>query len=819
MKYDIATKTVELDVSELCLVNFEDCNYEADICRDENGTSERTERCANGLSVSAEVKIKGQRIKLTGFAHSVLKSGKSIKVNCVKSISRNELQKKPSRNIHAYAKCCAYLACLQENLDNAEVCTLLRCDENQQSKTYVRKTSFSELDGFVKGLLSGAELHINQIVRREEYVRASALTLNFPYKEIREGQDEMMRNVATAINKKCRMFAQAPTGIGKTISALYPAVRAFGKGQCDKIFYFTAKTETAREAYSAASRLYSAGARLRTIVLSSKDNMCCSARAKINGHRDARYCNECDCIYKKNYKERAEKAIKELLEKQNGFYASVVSSVALKYGVCPYELSLDVSEFCDIIICDYNYILDPFVRLKRYFCGERRFGEYVFLFDEAHNLADRTRTIYSASISQSTVKEVYEAVRVGAVELSESFSEIIEIMRKAKALCKENRHTDSLGNKTGYYISRELPSFFSPVLNNFSVKLENWLKRNKNSEIYETVDGVYSEVRKFVGILDYYDDKFMTYIELFNTKLTLSLNCMDPSDILDDILSYGRSTVMFSATLTPLSYFCELLGGGKKSLCIDLPSPYEQENLCVVTVDGVSTRFDDREKSYKKIASCIAAAVSPKAGNYIVYFPSYDYLEKVYEVFSKKYPGVRTVVQHKGMNRTQHAEFIESFKDDENKMRIGFCVLGGSFSEGVDLPGNRLIGSIVVGVGLPGFSSYRNIMRDYFENRYENGFEYAYTYPGMNNVLQAAGRVIRHEKDKGIVVLIDDRYSTPTYRNLFPKHWSHMLCVHAASELAETVGNFWNKKQSETICKFQTENLQKHRDKIDKTGD
>ena len=334
---------------------------------------------------------------------------------------------------------------------------------------------------------------------------------------------------------------------------------------------------------------------------------------------------------------------------------------------------------------------------------------------------------------------------MGAVELSVNFSDILEAMKKAKKLCKENRHTDSQGTETGYYISRVNPESFAEAARAFDKALERWIKYNKDSALYEVIDAIYSEVRKFVGILEYYDDKFMTYIELVGEELTVSLNCIDPSDILDGILSLGRASVMFSATLAPLSYFCDLLGGGKRPLCLELASPYDQKNLCVAAVDSVSTRFEDREKSYKKIATCIAAAVSPKAGNYIVYFPSYGYLEKVHEAFVKRYPKVRTIVQKKGMSRSKHIEFIESFKDDENKMRIGFCVLGGSFSEGVDLPGNRLIGSIIVGVGLPGFSSERNIMRDYFENRHENGFEYAYTYPGMNNVLQAAGRVIRRE--------------------------------------------------------------------------
>jgi Rad3-related DNA helicase len=380
-------------------------------------------------------------------------------------------------------------------------------------------------------------------------------------------------------------------------------------------------------------------------------------------------------------------------------------------------------------------------------------------------------------------------------ELKDGFGAMAECMSEAKKLCGDNRRVEADGTESGYYISRNNPDFIADSAREFGSVLEKWIKRNKDSDFYDAVNNVYSSIRKFVNILNYYDDKFMTYVEMIRGNVTLSLNCIDPSDILDGILGIGRASVMFSATLAPLSYFCDLLGGGKKPMCVDLASPYDSGNLCLAAVDTLSTRFEDRERSYKKIATCIAAAVSPKAGNYIAYFPSYGYLEKVYEAFVKKYPKVKTIVQKKGMSRAQHEEFINSFKDDENKLRIGFCVLGGSFSEGVDLPGNRLIGSIIVGVGLPGFSSERNIMRDYFENRYENGFEYAYTYPGMNNVLQAAGRVIRREDDKGIVVLIDDRYAEPKYRSLFPKHWSHMLYAGDAASLAEIIRRFWNREK------------------------
>lgn len=793
MRYNTQTQSVELSVAELCLLSCGVGEYTSSAV-DKDAVAVMTEKCDGYnplLSVVKTFCFLAKSIKLSGEVGGIFEGRDGVRVDVVRAVSPKAFAKKPSDELWAYIKCCAWLVCLRDGLDVIYPRVVLRNSENGEFKAHEQKIYTAELEVFVKALLTKIQPRINHAVRHETLVRPSAVNLPFPYGEIREGQDEMMRGVTAVIRKKRRMFAQAPTGIGKTISALYPAVRAFGKGQCDKIFYFTAKTDTAREAYAAAGRLYETGAKLKTIVLSSKDSMCCSEKAKAGGCRDSRYCNERDCPYLKLYKDKADAAIEELVSKQNGFYSAIITEVALKHEICPYELSLDLSELCDLIICDYNYLFDPFVHIKRYFDNKGDFGEYVFLIDEAHNLVDRARTMYSVTLVRSEIERARALLPSSAKALTEGFEKMISALEIARELCRDNIHTDALGNEVGYYISRNNPEFVAESVREFGESLEKWLKHNKDSELYDVINNVYSSVRKFVGILNYYDDKFMTYVELFGGELTLSLNCIDPSDILDGILSLGRASVMFSATLAPLSYFCDLLGGGKKSLCIELASPYVQENLCVAAVDTVSTRFEDREKSYKRIATCIAAAVSPKAGNYIVYFPSYGYLEKVHEAFVKKYPKVRTIVQRKGMSRAQHEEFIMSFKDDENKMRIGFCVLGGSFSEGVDLPGNRLIGSIIVGVGLPGFSSERNIMRDYFENRYENGFEYAYTYPGMNNVLQAAGRVIRREEDKGIVVLIDDRYGEPTYQRLFPKHWSHLKYAGDASSLAEIIRRFW----------------------------
>jgi Rad3-related DNA helicase len=273
------------------------------------------------------------------------------------------------------------------------------------------------------------------------------------------------------------------------------------------------------------------------------------------------------------------------------------------------------------------------------------------------------------------------------------------------------------------------------------------------------------------------------------------LYCLDPSGQLSEALCRAEASILFSATLTPTDYFADILGGGKGAVSVSFRSPFPSENLCVAVADGVSTRFEDRENSYKRVASCIAATVSAKAGNYMVFFPSYSFMERVHKIFSAKYPQVKTFLQKRSMTYAERDAFLDSFKDDSGRLRIGFCVLGGSFSEGIDLPGRRLIGALVVGVGLPGISDENNIIRDYYEEKSGFGYDYAYTYPGMNSVLQAVGRVIRTESDRGIAVLIDDRYADPKYRTLFPQEWKNVKFAGDAQSLAEIARRFWKNQE------------------------
>jgi Rad3-related DNA helicase len=737
------------------------------------------------VSLCGRVDADGVHYELRGDADGSFFDGKVWTVDVVRMVDADE---KIKTEWKSYGKLLGFLLAMREGAAAVAVRVIAVGRNGEGIKTFCQKVSFERLHGFACSLLSLIAFRIRSVIERERNIRPSADGMAFPYPEIREGQEQMIRASMSAIKKEKKLFVCAPTGIGKTMSALYPSVRAFGAGLCDKIFYLTAKNSTSLEAYRAAGKLFEAGARLKTIVLSAKETMCIVGGSGKN-------CNPQDCPLLKNSAERMRAAICELFSGQNGFYPAVIREVAMRHRVCAYELSLDLSELCDIIICDYNYLFDPMVHLKRYFDEDGRFGRYVFLLDEAHNLADRARAMYTAAFSYLQVKKIYEKVPLENGMLSRMLEPILASFDEARARCSENRRAEADGKIVGYDIGRERVMGLEKALGSFCERARMWLRKNREDDLYDDIHALSREAQRYLSILAHYDEKFITYIEEQGENVTVSLMCIDPSEVVGDCLSKARASVLFSATLAPIDYFADILGGDKSSMFLELASPYEQSNLCLAAVDSISTRSEDRDRSYKKTATYIAAAVSGRAGNYMAYFPSYSYLEKVYEAFCKKYPAVQTVVQKRGMNAFDREEFLSVFAEDTGKMRVGFAVLGGSFSEGVDLPGSRLIGSIIVGVGLPGFSSERNIMRDYFENRYENGFAYAYTYPGMNNVLQAAGRVIRRDEDKGIVVLIDDRYAEPTYQKLFPKHWKHLKYAGNPSSLAEIVQKFWEKTE------------------------
>ena len=804
MKYNKDTCAVEMSVRALCELvaksgdlgtpmrtvdGFEALRNGAEIHR--RLQSEAGGYYSPEVSLSATVLFDGLYYTVSGRADGIIRKESGLCVDEIKCVRSYEFYLPPRQIFLAQMKCYAYFVALRDGLDRIDGRITYYNTDTEKIRYFNYSFTLEELRESYLELLEKASFFAKLLVNRSIDVMHSAASAVFPYPSLREGQEIMIKEIWGALRRGQRLFVEAPTGTGKTISSLFPAVRAMGEGHVDKIFYLTAKASTRREAYSATSLLFKSGVGLRSIVLNSKESMCKCALKQSMGYVQNMCSPDC-CPYARGYYDKVGEALCEILAGGNGYPASVILAVAEKYSICPYELSLDLSEYCDVIICDYNYAFDPSVYLRRYFGEDGKREKYVFLIDEAHNLADRARDKYSAELRLSGHSAV-RGLLAEYGELDAAFAEMEREFLGLSALCRDNVVKDEAGHDRGFFMSRSPLERFGEALEVFKQKIDAFLKKNRESEVYDAVLALSQTIRKYIVVQQYFAKGFLCYVELLGGDIHVKIYCLDPSSVMDTLLERAKSAVMFSATLTPAEYFCDVLGSAEKGVSVSLPSPFDEQNLCVAIADFVSTRFEDRNAAIGKYVSLIAATVSAKAGNYIVYLPSYDTLEKVSRAFSLKYPKVQTVVQSRNMTFSQKEEFLNSFKDDLGKTRVGFCVLGGAFSEGVDLPGSRLIGAIIIGVGLPGLSNERNIVRDYFDEDTGVGYDYAYTYPGMNNVLQAAGRVIRTDEDRGVVVLVDDRYATPKYRELFPGHWKQVRYAGNSKSLAEICRRFWDK--------------------------
>lgn len=825
MNYYSSKKLLEISVGELCFISHRsrDLDYSRSFVRfaeaHEGSACHRilgkhlslisnahyeTER-----HLTVEYEYCGYRYRITGYADGIAYSvdGVPLSVDEYKT-THDPSSKKPTRIHKAQLYCYAFMLAFQHDLTSIDT-SLIYCKRNLSADTvssdgaytaHTETLSVALLRKTFEKLLDYTLWYIGHEELRQTHILPSAKAIPFPYPSLRSGQSELVKESYRCIKNGKRLFVQAPTGIGKTMSVLYPAVRALSDGYCDKIFYLTAKSSTRKEAYNAASKLFEVGAHIRTLILNAK-NIMCREPVKDFTEGDSTKCDPKYCVYARGYNEKAKCAIDELLSMQNCFTPTVILKIAEKYKICPYELSLDLSEICDLIICDYNYVFDPTVYLRRYFSETpTHSGKFLFLADEAHNLPDRARDMYSAELKSTDLERLYTLLPENEPLLLKALGDFIRQMYALKKLCRDDLTKDADGKMCGFWLDKNLyEPFVDQVkrLKGITDRLRNkYADTQEHASPLKLIEKLNYFLSRFIRIADIFDDGFLNCVEFNHGKITVKLYCLDPSGVLDKCLSKSVSAIMFSATLTPPEYFSDLLGSSKKNtVTLSLSSPFPKENLRVVAATSVSTRYGDREKSAKKIANYIALTISHKIGNYIVYFPSYSYMTDVLDVFRSKYPNVPLLIQKPDMTAEDRTNFINGFPEDVGKMRVGFCVLGGSFSEGVDLPGTRLIGVIIVGVGLPGISNERNIMRDHFQNKYERGYDYAYTYPGMNNVLQAVGRVIRTENDKGVVLLIDDRYETPTYQELFPDTFSEIKYAHTPKEVSDCIGSFWKNTQ------------------------
>jgi DNA excision repair protein ERCC-2 len=650
--------------------------------------------------------------------------------------------------------------------------------------------------------------------QRDQSIRG----LEFPFARYRPGQRALAVAAYRALARGGRLFLEAPTGIGKTVSVLFPAVKALGEARLERIFFLTARTVGRAVAEKSFADLRRAGLRLRALTLTAKARICVQA---------GRPCDPRTCPLAQGYYDRVKPAMRAALEHEE-ITRAVLESVGREHQVCPFELSLDVSAWVDAVICDYNYVFDPKAYLRRHFADDG--GDYAFLVDEAHNLVDRAREMFSADLNTGELQQARRAIKAALPRCARALSKLSSALR--------NLHGDSLpaepaeasdpavelnlfpaaragapvseparrgrvetrrfGNRRSALQAetrRDLPPELMPLLDDALRETEAWLARNQAAGFRDGLLELYFRLYSFRRTAELYDGRFVTIVEP-GTSVRVRLFCLDPSFLLRQALARGKAAVFFSATLTPMDYFRELLGGSPEDPALQLPSPFPPGNLAVLVQDRIRTDFKARAGTLGDVAQAIGALVRGRAGNYLVYFPSYAYLAAIQEQFqalhteSVSHSTVRLLAQRPNMSEAEREAFLAAFSVEHGETLVGFAVMGGVFGEGIDLAGDRLIGAIIVGVGLPQLCVERDLIRNYFQQKTGAGFDYAYTFPGMNRVLQAVGRVIRSETDRGVVLLIDTRFAEPRYRRLFPPWWQPARASTAA-EICEALRKFW----------------------------
>ncbi len=710
-----------------------------------------------------------------GRADGILIEENNVVVDEIKSttIPLDLLDENKNLTHWGQAKCYGYIYAKEKNLKVIDIQLTYYNLDTDETKKFRKSFNFEELEVFFYQLIKDYYNWVDTLENWKFTRDISIKELPFPFLDYRKGQRELAVAVYKTIKEEKRLFAQAPTGIGKTISTLFPTVKAIGEGITSKIFYLTAKTITRQVAEEAFSKMRDGGLRFKTVTLTAKDKICFEKGKK---------CTPEECSFAKGHFDRLRDGLKDLFNNEDAFTREVIEKYALKHNICPFEFSLDIALWADGVICDYNYAFDPRVYLKRFFMDEK--GDYTFLIDEAHNLVDRSRTMFSAELNKKAFLEQKRIMKDKNPKISKALHHLNTFMISMNKQCEE----------APFYMQKEEPKEIYPLLGNFIMEAEEWLKEGNKEEGYEDLLELYFNALTFLKIAEFYDERYITYVEKRNRDVILKIFCLDPSYLLGEAIKRGKSAIFFSATLTPLQYFKEIFGGNEEDYCVRLGSPFDSDNLCLIVADYISTKYRDRDNSYMPIVDTIANVVEGRKGNYFVFFPSYQYLGRVFDLFIEKYPHISVIAQESTMTEEEREEFLSRFKIQLDNTLVAFGVLGGIFSEGIDLVGDRLIGAIIIGVGLPQLSLEVNLIMDYFNDKNNKGYEYAYLFPGMNKVLQGAGRVIRTEKDKGIVCLIDDRFTSHSYQRLFPPEWKHFKRANNGKKLSYHIDEFWSKK-------------------------
>lgn len=736
----------------------------------------------------------------------------------IKGVYRNLASMEQPVYVHkAQAMCYAYIYALQNHLDRIGV-QMTYCNLDTEDIRYFREIwEWENLYDWFEHLIMEYKKWADWQIAWRKIRQESIVQLEFPY-PYREGQRKLVADVYRTIMRRKTLFIQAPTGVGKTISTIFPAVKAVGEGLADRIFYLTAKTITATVAKETFQILREHGYQAKIIQLTAKEKLCMCGE----DGTEALECNPVNCPYAKGHYDRVNDAVYDLLQTSDLFTREEILAQAKKYQVCPFEMSLDVATWVDNILCDYNYVFDPNVYLKRFF-QEGIKGDYIFLVDEAHNLVDRSREMYSAQLYKEDMLAVKRIMKPHHYMIAKTLDKCNKAMLEFKRECETYEVQESVGVLT-FHLMR------------LASQLEEFFEKPREFPEKKEVLDFYFEVRNFLNMYELVDEHYVIYTQMEEDgRFMIKLFCVDPSLNLQKCIDKANATIFFSATLLPINYYKQILSTKEDNYAIYAESTFAESQRLLAFAPDVSTKYTRRGPAeYLRIAQYIQVAVEGKEGNYMVFFPSYKMMQDVYEVFrdiaegenpadsaeevqdredgkdgkegknskdgrygrDEKNQILEICMQTSNMQEQEREQFLQMFEQEREGSLVAFCVMGGIFSEGIDLKNDKLIGAIIVGTGLPQISNERQILKDYYDERGLSGFDYAFRYPGINKVLQAAGRVIRTQEDRGIILLLDERFLQVDYAPLFPREWKERKVCNL-KQIKEEVKRFWKEVEQE----------------------
>ncbi len=731
------------------------------------------------VSLKIKIPCDGFVLQIEGRADGILIEEEQVLIDEIKGVLRDLSRIEKPETVHlAQAKCYAFIYAKEHKLSQIGVQMTYCQMETEDIKRFQEQFHYEELEVWFLELVKQYEKWAKFEVEWKKERNTSIKGVEFPY-EYREGQKELVTSVYKTILRKKKLFIQAPTGVGKTMATVFPAVKAVGEALGDKIFFLTAKTITRTVAEQAFEILKEKGLQMKAVTLTAKEKICFC---------EATECNPDYCPYAKGHYDRINAAVFDMITTTNCMDREAIEQYAKKHNVCPFEMSLDVSLWVDAVICDYNYVFDPNAHLRRFF-AEGNKEEYLFLIDEAHNLVERGREMYSATLYKEEFLAMKKKMKLENAKLTRHLEACNKILLEYKRECEN------------YQIYQNISNFILK-LTNVLMELEKIMEEEK--QVDDEFLEFYFHVRSFLSIYEELDENYVIYTEMEESgDFKIKLFCVNPAVKLDHFISQGNSTIFFSATLLPIQYYKKLLSVTAEDYAIYAESPFDEKHRLLLIGNDVTTKYTSRGQGmYEKYAGYLKCIVEVKHGNYMAFFPSYRFMEEILRIFENGITGNVTVignggdgeeksidenadgsiieclVQDQNMNEGKRENFLNRFREkrDENskKSLIGFCVLGGVFSEGIDLTEESLIGAVIIGTGLPQVCNEREILRQYFEKRNGNGFDYAYLFPGMNKVLQAAGRVIRTENDRGMIALLDERFLGRRYQETFPREWKEV---------------------------------------------